>query len=137
MNELENALIEALLKGNDPILKTLRQQIESLTVEKRDFTGVGFFTHLGTDESVPRVKPPDIVIRDVLFEIKGLESGAMAMLFVREGIIDFLEVVTFYGDWPDDAELDSIQYMKRKAGSKEFVSSKKRDMSVVREYWET
>jgi hypothetical protein len=136
LSELDRRILDALVVGDDPVLAHLRQQCEMLSVTSREFSGVGFFTHFAVDDNAPRVEPPNFDIRDVFLEIEGVESGAMAVLFVRDGVIDFLEVVTIAGEWPDDTTLLSISYQRRQPGSRsEFVTSGQRDMTVVREYW--
>jgi len=58
------------------------------------------------------------------------------MLFVRKGVIDFLEVVTIVGDWPADPVLRSITWQSYKAGSPDiFMPSKERNLDVVRKSW--
>ncbi len=136
VTDLENTIIDALLAGDDPILTRLRKQYVASSVESRDFTGVGFFTHFSVSENVPRVEPRSFHIGDIQLEVTGVNGGALALLFIREGTIDFLEVATYVGEWPNKPKLVSISYHSRKPGSEDdFVLSKNRDMAVARKSW--
>jgi hypothetical protein len=42
------------------------------------------------------------VIQDVAADIHGLDHGAGFMLFIRDGVLSFLEGVASTGDWPED-----------------------------------
>ena len=59
MEQLENAIMEALLAGDDPRIVGLRQQYAAATVKGREFSGVGFFTNFQVPSTAPRVSPPD------------------------------------------------------------------------------
>lgn len=136
-SDLEQQLMAAFLAGDDLVLATLREQYATAVVTSRDLTGVGFFTHFAVAASAPRVVPSDFIIHDIGVEVAGLEYGASAMLFVRDGLIDFLEVVTHSGEWSDNATLVSIYYYTRKPGTtKEYlIASDTRDLDVTRQAW--
>ena len=51
MNELEKRVLEMLLTGEAHLLHLHRAQVGSATVAHREFTGVGFFTHLSIPAS--------------------------------------------------------------------------------------
>lgn len=109
LTALESQLVDALLAGDDPAVRCLRQQCHGGSVESRDFTGVGFFTNFSMPEDAPRTDPRNFEIGDMLIEVEGLENGAMPILFVRDGLIAFLEVVTIDGPWPDNPKLLAIR----------------------------
>jgi hypothetical protein len=88
--ELEHTLIEALLAGDDPMLEALRKQFAAASVSQRDFTGVGFFSHFKVAKILSPVTPANFDISDVFIEFENAESGAMAVLAVRNGMIDHL-----------------------------------------------
>jgi len=161
INELETQILDALLKGDDPVLNTLRVQFDNLKIIKREFSGCGFFTHFSVPESCQKVDPASFVIDDVHLEVEDTENGASAMLFVRDGIIDFLEIIACTGNWPDNPILKSLNYFtkKRKSASVleqipllksviylikrrrkgpilELIPSEKRDIEVTKLAWE-
>jgi hypothetical protein len=134
--QLEKILAEALLAGDDPMLEALRAQYATATVSKLNFTGVGFFAEFSVAEHIQRVSPLDFTIGDVFFEFSNSENPAMAMLAIRNGVIDYLEAVTIYGDWPENMELRSISYGTRNPQSpRVWGSSTERDLGLVREFW--
>lgn len=135
--DLEQQLMAAFLAGDDLMLAALREQYATAVVADRDLTGVGFFTHFAVAAAAPGVVPSDFIMRDVGVEITGLEYGASAKLFVRDGLIDFLEVVTHSEEWPDDVRLVSIYYYKRKPGTAQayLIASDVRDLDVTRQAW--
>ena len=135
---LEKRIIGALLDGDDPTLSRLREQYALAMVITRDFTGCGFFTHFCVPDTASRVTPPSFVVNDIFLEVRGTENGASALLFIRDGLIDFLEVVATTGDWPQNPEITSIQSFHRKGirGTvKELVPQQRRDLDVIRRAW--
>src|SRR5712664_210138 len=74
-------------------------------VTERELTGVGFFTHFTIPGEAPvRRDLTDAVIQDVAADIRGLEHGASFMLFIRDGVLSFLEGVASTGDWPEQTD---------------------------------
>jgi hypothetical protein len=133
----ENQIINSILKGNDPILETLREQYKLSEVILREYTGVGFYIQFKVSESPPNVKPNSFVIQDIHLEVKGTENGASAMLFIKNGVIDFLEIIATTGNLPEEFEGESIYYFKRKKANsfQELRASKERDLEVTRRVW--
>jgi hypothetical protein len=134
--ELDQTLMDALLAGEDPMLQALRDQYAKAVISGHDFTGVGFFTHFAVRPDVPRVTPRNFDIGDISLDIAGVDSGAMANLAIREGVIDYLEVITYAGDWPENPVLHSISYQSYEPGAPSiFMSSRTRNLDVVRKAW--
>ena len=101
-------------------------------------SGSGIFTHFSVPESGQKVDPPNFVIDDVYLEIEGFENGASAMLFIKNGKIDFLEVVAITGEWPDNPILRSLHYFTkkpRKDSVVELIPSQERDLDVTKLAW--
>ena len=82
----------------------LAEQIEKADVVKREYSGVGFFVHfkistnvsalqLGTDYMKDPIDGPIIVSKELM-------AGAQAILFIKNGYIDMLEVYTFVDKFP-------------------------------------
>jgi hypothetical protein len=132
ISKLERAVMEMLLWGDHPVLQLLRLQFQRATLEQREFTGVGFFTHFAIPPDVPRVASPrSFELDDVHADIPGLEHGADFILFIRDGAIDFLEGFT-YGDdrWPEQIGDYRLCYLKEEGTS--VFPSNERDWDALR-----
>jgi hypothetical protein len=101
ISELESEVMRMLLNGNDPVLNTLREQWRASRVEKRELTGVGFYTRFSVLDSIPRIEGNRTFnFGDVIAEINGLQYGAGFVLFVKDGVINMLEGYTYDESWP-------------------------------------
>lgn len=109
---LEIAVMEALLKGDSPLLAVLRQQWTAASLDTRELTGVGFYTNFSVPPDVPRLENRDLRIGDVLAEITGLRHGAGFILWVKHGTLAFLEGYSFGEDWPSTVDSFSLRYEK-------------------------
>ena len=79
---IERQVMQMLLAGDHPTLKSLRQQFEHSCVTDRNFTGLGFFTSFEVRDDSARIEPPKrIVISDVCADVDGLEFGCGFVLF--------------------------------------------------------
>ncbi len=130
----ERELMKIILAGDDPILVTLREQYKASVVTTREFTGVGCYTNFGIPTNTPLVSPANFEIDDVGMELQGVEHGAVAVLFVRDGKIDFLEMVTIIGQWPNDLILESITYVYNEA-VRSPTTTTERDLDALRNSW--
>jgi hypothetical protein len=64
LEELERAVMEALLAGDDPRLAALRKQYATATVRDRQFSGVGFFTDFQVQASIEKATPSNFELGD-------------------------------------------------------------------------
>ena len=111
MNELERGVTHLLTAGEHPVLQVLRRQLESVRVVGRTYTGVGFYTDLEVDHDVPRVTAPlNVELVDVSAMMDGLQNGVGFVLFVREGVVSFLEGYTLDEPWPGRVENVVLAY---------------------------
>jgi len=55
MTQLEQAVMGLLLEGDEPIIRTLRQQLDESKIESRELTGAGFYVKFVVPESAPRI----------------------------------------------------------------------------------
>jgi hypothetical protein len=101
--ELEEAVLKMMLEGEDDVRPILRQQLPCLQVSSREFTGVGFFSHLTVDSEVPRV------VGEAKFTLGGVEGtadnvehGFGFVLFVENGVLATLEGFTYDEPWPSE-----------------------------------
>ena len=138
LNDFESQIVSALLNGTDPVLEGLRAQFTGALVSRREFSGVGVFTYFSLKSPVQTVEPENFVLDDVHLDVFGTDNGASAMLFVRHGVVDFLEVVAVTGDWPKEARLGRIWYLRRGAWTESHTTlepSDTRDLEVPRMAW--
>jgi len=112
LNELERAILELTLAGDDPVLRILRDQLSAATITSREMTGAGFYTGFAVPDQIERVPRKNFDIGDVCAEINGLAHGAGFVLFVRNGMVSWLEGFT-YGEegWPDVAVLTESYFV--------------------------
>src|SRR4051812_20594620 len=102
LTPLESAVLDKLLECHEELLDAIREQLAHASVSSRKFTGVGFFTHFAIPAEAPvRRDLESAELKHVGAKISGLADGAGFILFIRDGVISFLEGYT-YGDaaWP-------------------------------------
>jgi hypothetical protein len=131
LNEMEKRALEMLLAGADERLTILRSQANSATVDRREMSGAGFFTHLSIPLDVPRLVPGPkrLVIGDVYAEVTGLQYPAGFLLFVDDGALNFLECFIVDDRWPETATLRRPYYVHPAApGKASLVETKERDL---------
>jgi hypothetical protein len=108
VTDLERAVLLRFLEGDDPVLRALRDQLAVAEVREREFTGVGFFTYFLRHPGIHPVSLPDGVLNpplvgDVELQAENLRYGVGFVLFVKDGLLHFLEGYTKGGEpWPDD-----------------------------------
>jgi hypothetical protein len=98
INILEQSVIKKLLMDdgiNTVFLKNLEDQIPFLEVNKREFTGVGFFTYFNLKKGVISSNVERKVFGDVGAEIEHMELGLSFLLYIENGFISCLECHTF------------------------------------------
>ena len=101
LTPLEKAVLDVMLDRPGEPYDTLRKQLSHAVVTERELSGVGFFTHFAVpSQASVRCDLLETVLQDVAADIPGLEHGASFMLFVRDGIIAFLEGIATTGEWP-------------------------------------
>ena len=131
LNEMEKRALGMLLAGSDDRLAILRAQLESATVSLREMSGVGFFTHLSVPSDIPRLVsgPKRIVIGDVYAEVTGLQHPAGFLLFVDDGVLNFLECCIVDDHWPESAVLRRPYYVHPTTpGNPSLVETAERDV---------
>jgi hypothetical protein len=109
LTALEKAVLDAILDRSGDPYETLRRQLSYATVSRREFTGVGFYTNFAVPIDAPvRRDLPNTEIGDVSVELPELKHGAGFVLFVRDGVIAFLEGYTYDEDWSDRTDEFSV-----------------------------
>ena len=130
MNSLERQVMEFALRGEHPALEVMREQFTAATVSRREYTGVGFFTHFAVPDSAQRLPSLErIVVGDVYAEMSDLQYGAGFLVFIDRGILDMLECFIFEDAWPVEARIRRLYYVHPKEpGSGSLVEVEPRDL---------
>jgi hypothetical protein len=133
LNGLERAVMSALLAGDDPRLATLREQLSVVAVTDREVTGAGFFTRFSLPALVARVTEPiKNPIDDVCAELAGEEHPAGFLLWLEDGALQALEGFSYVENWPEDAQLRRIFYVRTESGGGR-TETPERDLSEAME----
>ena len=111
MPHLQADVLGLLLDGDDPVLRTLRAQLNMARVESLENTGSGFFMKFVLPEGAP-VMPGELNFQfgDVEAQIEGLSDGAGFVIFVRNGCLSVLEGYAYEEPWPDGNPRFSLSY---------------------------
>lgn len=102
LEPIERAALEKLLEGDNTLLAKLREQLPTIVVISREYTGPGFYTHLGPGERTQLVvtQKPLLLIDGVDAEIEGLECGAGFQVYVENGVLSMFEAFSYEEIWP-------------------------------------
>lgn len=123
---LEKAIMEKLLYGKEKTLSILRLQYKNSTVLKRDFTGTGFFTYFDIKKNFILESSKNFQIGDVVGQLDGLNYGVGFVLFIKKGVLDFLEGYTYGNEkWWDVIGNYSLSN----------IFGEKRDLEKLRVNW--
>jgi hypothetical protein len=127
IQQLEDHALILLLAGDDPVLHTLRTQLQHSTRTSRELTGVGFYTNFLVASDAPRLSGnPSFHIGDLFAEMEGLQFGTGFVLFVTEGSLTLLEACTYSEDWPNKVLSYKLIYLKN------GITDGKRDLEALR-----
>ncbi|MBC7852116.1 MAG: hypothetical protein IAF94_01665 [Pirellulaceae bacterium] len=131
MNSLELHVMEFALQGEHPALEVMREQFAAATVPRREYTGVGIFTHFAIPDSVRRLPSTGrIVVGDVYAEVPDLQCPVGFLVFFDRGILSMLECYTCCVEtWPEEAFNLRLYYVHPKElGSPSLVEIEQRDL---------
>jgi hypothetical protein len=109
--DFEKNVMETILKGNHPVLASLRNQYVNSIIERREFTGAGFYTYFRINEGIPPlINRGNFEITDIVVKLGGNRNAIGVVLFIRDGYLKFLEGYTLASEeWPQhylDVELE-------------------------------
>lgn len=90
-----------LLDGEKELL-IARQQIPFLTEERFDYTGSGLFVRFSHSTEIEqfRIEHQNLMLDGVKIETSEFPIEAEATLFFTDGIIDYLEIWCYLGNYP-------------------------------------
>lgn len=94
-------ILDLLLDGDDNG-KAVRPQIDYLTELDYEYTGMGVFITFRSSEEilVHRVGSAQLVLDGVSIRSPELKIGASAIVFIKDGVVNLLEVWSYDGEYP-------------------------------------
>ncbi len=95
-------ILDLLLDG-DPLRRAIRPQIDYVTDSEYEYTGAGLFATFQPSIGIEKFKVGEgrLVLDGVRINSSEIGSlGADTILFLKDGIIDFLEIHTYDGGYP-------------------------------------
>ncbi len=95
-------LLDLLLDGDNEGLSA-RQQLPFITEEIFDYTGGGLFVRFShSDEIIKhKVNKQDLILDGVKIQTTEYPIEADATLFFKDGLINYLEIWCYLGDYPN------------------------------------
>jgi len=124
--------MQSLLQGDHPALSVLRAQWDLATVKSREFSSGGFFVDFSLPAEAPSLGARiNFEIGDVSGDISGVACGFL--LFVRDGLIDFLEGHVWGGEqFPASPVISRLFFVRHKDESnRALVESPSRDIEAL------
>jgi len=127
----EEQCMRMLLEGENPVLSFLRTQYKLVRDKKITTTGVGFYVDYYLENSVERVDEAlqvrgNFEIGDLEGSISSLKNGLGFALFIRRGILSFLEAYTYDEEFPENLYGVVLSYGQKR----------KRDLLKLSQHWE-
>ncbi|MDF3023448.1 MAG: hypothetical protein K0R10_809 [Alphaproteobacteria bacterium] len=102
---LEAEVMHLLLQGDNAEKEILRQQFHVATILKRELTVVGFFLNFSVPDDAPKLADRKRqTISGVGAKSPQIPNDSGFVLFISDGVIDFLEGFTYGDPWPDEIE---------------------------------
>ena len=110
IEEFERAVMAGLLAGDDPLLKTLREQYAAASVRGREMTATGFVTRFDVPASVPAIDRKLLHLDDLQLEIEGAPTPADTSVHVHNGRLRSLECFVYDGTFPSEPAIKAAWY---------------------------
>jgi hypothetical protein len=102
LETFERQVMAGLLAGDDPVLKTLREQYAVATVRDRERTASGFVTRFEVPASAPLVARKLLHLDDLQIELEGVGTPMDASVHVHNGRLRSLECFVDEGAYPEE-----------------------------------
>lgn len=95
-------ILELLLDGDNEGLSA-RQQLPFITEDNFEYTGGGLFVRFSRSDEITnyKVSKQDLILNGVKIQTTEFPIEADATLFFANGIIDYLEIWCYQGDYPN------------------------------------
>ena len=106
-----------LLDGDKDGLEVKKQR-DFITENQVNYTGVGVFISFSCEPEIEKFKASkqDLVLNGVTIKSPELKVGADSTLFFKNGIIDYLEIWSYDGEYPKN-ELKEYELKQEWKGS--------------------
>jgi len=116
LSDFEKIIIDTILenaKKQNPTLNILKLQFLNLSVQKRTYTNVGFFTDFQFKKNnLSLGRDINMEIGSIHVEMENLKFGAGFILYIRNGLIATLEGYCYDESWPRDERIKAIYKIK-------------------------
>lgn len=97
INDILNKLIET-----ESDYDLLKSQIDLLEIKDLEYTCTGLFVHFNRPTLIEKFKiSQDKLLDGLIIKANELEMDAEAMLFIENGLIDYLEIWSHSGEYPN------------------------------------
>lgn len=110
LDEFERAVMAGLLAGDDPLLKTLREQYAAASIRGRERTTTGFVTRFDVPPTVAAIDRKLLHLDDLQVEIEGARTPADTSVHVHNGRLRSLECFVYDGTFPDEPAIRAAWY---------------------------
>jgi hypothetical protein len=110
LTELERAAIEAILAEKPDHSGALSEQLQSVTVEKRENTGAGFFTMISVSSLAPAAIVSSPLGLKVFASVDGMEYGLGMLIFFEHGRMSLLEGYSVGGEDTSGIEFGTVAF---------------------------
>jgi hypothetical protein len=107
MSTLEAEILKWIADRNPEYRSRLLAQINVAEITQREYSGAGWFVHfrIPKNEERSHMLPVDkIRLNGPSIEGPGLEAGGGCILFLKDGLLDFLEIYAFGGIFPKELQ---------------------------------
>ena len=110
-NALEMAVPREICKQLPPQDRTaLEEQIDGISVRRRENTGAGFFTYFAVMSNAMHQIHVDTRYADVIAKINGLDNALGFILWLRDGHVDYLEGYTMALDRTAGMDFAALEF---------------------------
>jgi hypothetical protein len=112
LTALERAVLEKLFAGDHPSFPALREQMSSVRVLERTFSGGSYFADLQVPDEIAqaRIGRDAVWFGDVEADFDGLEHGATFVVRIADGRLEMLEGSTVDEPWPAEGTPFRLRY---------------------------
>ena len=118
LTELERAAIEAILAEKSDHFGVLSEQLQSVTVEKRENTGGGFLTTISVSSLARAAIVSSPLGLNVYASVDGMEYGLGMLLFFEHGRMSLLEGYSVGDEDTSPIELRQVAFAINDAPAK-------------------
>jgi len=93
-------ILELLLDGEEGVFA--KRQLSFITEKEFDYTGTGLFVSFSYSENISKYKisEADLILNGVKVQSTEPPLEAEAILFFSDGLIDYLEIWCYLGNYP-------------------------------------